>query len=253
MTDNSNRLLSDEAVVLYVKNSQTVDKYAVCFTRKYGKLRFISYGARYEKNVSGRLLQPFANLHLDLQQGSKIDKLRSCELLHMPPQYDVKQMAYAAVAAELTDVLTEDKMPQPELYDLLNQTLGILLQRNPRLAVLSFAIKLLALTGFAPQMNHCVNCSEAVSANEEVWFSPLQGGIICDSCKAVYSGDGLESCSCSTRNLWYWLEELDFTAPKPFKVLGRDLMELEKLLYKFIFFQTDRQLNSLNFLNQLGI
>ena len=154
MSESQRELLADDALVLHVKNWQTADKYAVCFTKEHGKLRFIAYGARYEKNIHGRLLQPFANLHIEVQQGQKIDKLRSCELLQMPKSMDMQQMAYAAVASELTAVLTEDRVPQPELYEMLGAALAALMQRNPRLVVLSYAIKLLAATGFAPQLTH---------------------------------------------------------------------------------------------------
>ena len=170
MSESQRELLADDALVLHVKNWQTADKYAVCFTKEHGKLRFIAYGARYEKNIHGRLLQPFANLHIEVQQGHKIDKLRSCELLQMPKSMDMQQMAYAAVASELTAVLTEDRVPQPELYEMLGAALAALLQRNPRLVVLSYAIKLLAATGFAPQLKHCVHCGEAVTAKEDAWF-----------------------------------------------------------------------------------
>ena len=165
MNDSQRVLLADDALVLHVKNWQTADKYAVCFTKEHGKVRFIAYGARYEKNVHGRLLQPFVNLHIEVQQGQKVDKLRSCELLQLPKSMDMQQMAYAAVAAELTAVLTEDRAPQPELYELLQQTLAIIRERNPRLVVLSFAIKLLYITGFAPQMQHCVSCAPAHCAH----------------------------------------------------------------------------------------
>ncbi len=249
---NDRELLADEAIVLHVKNWQTADKYAVCFTKEHGKLRFIAYGARYAKNIQGRLLQPFTCIALEVQQGQRVDKLRSCELVRMPQALDMKQMAYGAVAAELTAVLTEDRAPQPELYALLEQTLAALTLRNPRLVVLSFAIKLLRLTGIAPDMDVCVSCG-AQPAEQEAWFSPLQGGLLCADCRTNYSGDGLEHCGAGTRRLWRWLARLDFVNPEPFSVRGGDLMELERLLYKFIFFQTDKALNSINFLNQLGI
>ena len=57
-------------------------------------------------------------------------------------------------------------MPQLELYEMLGAALAALMQRNPRLVVLSYAIKLLAATGFAPQLTHCVHCGEAVTAQE---------------------------------------------------------------------------------------
>ena len=100
---------------------------------------------------------------------------------------------------------------------------------------------------------HCVHCGEAVTAKEDAWFSPLQGGLICSSCRSSYNGDGLEPCSAETRELWQWLAQLDYEQPAPFKVRGGALMELEKILFKFIFFQTDKPLNSLNFLSQLQL
>jgi len=250
---DSREYLQDEALVLHVKNYQTVDKYVVCFTKNFGKMRFIAYGARYVKNVQGRLLQPFACLHIEVQQGQKIDKLHGCELVRLPQSLDMQQMAYGAVAAELTAVLTEDREPQPELYALLENTLMALTKHNPRLVVLSFAIKLLTLTGFAPQMLHCVGCGREILPTEQAWFSPLQGGLLCARCRASYTGEGLEPCNEGTRSLWRWLEQLDYENPRPFSVLGGDLMELERILYKFIFFQTDKPLNSLIFLSQMGL
>ena len=253
MGENEREQLIDEALVLHVKDYQTADKLVVCFTKKHGKLRFIAYGARYVKNVQGRLLQPFACLNIQVQQGQRVDKLRSCELVRMPKSLDMQQMAYGAVAAELTAVLTEDHEADEELYELLLATLAALTKRNPRLVVLSFAIKLLGITGFAPQMSHCVGCGTAIALEDAAWFSPLQGGLLCEACQAGYMGEGLEPCGQGTRQLWQWLATLDYENPAAFSVRGGDLMELERLLYKFIFFQTDKPLNSLNFLSQMGL
>ena len=253
MSENEREHLQDEALVLHVKNYQTADKYVVCFTKNHGKLRFIAYRARYVKNVQGRLLQPFACLNIEVQQGQKVDKLRSCELVRLPKSLDMQQMAYGAVAAELTAVLTEDREPGGELYELLTATLAALTKRNPRLVVLSFAIKLLGITGFAPQMAQCVGCGASIPLTDEAWFSPLQGGLLCSQCHGSYTGEGLEPCGQGTRRLWQWLAALDYESPTPFSVRGGDLMELERLLYKFIFFQTDKPLNSLNFLSQMGL
>lgn len=42
MSESQRELLADDALVLHVKNWQTADKYAVCFTKEHGKLRFIA-------------------------------------------------------------------------------------------------------------------------------------------------------------------------------------------------------------------
>lgn len=240
----------DDAIVLHVKNWQTADKYAVCFTREHGKIRFIAYGGRYPKNVAGRLLQPFAHLSVEVAARQRTDKLKSCELLHLPIAFDFKQMAYAAVATELTAVFTEDHQPQPEVYDLLTEALLLLKERNPRIVVLAFALKLLYLTGFAPQVDACVVCGKEDFVEEDLWFSPLQGGVVCNDCHNV---SGEEKFSLGTRRLLANLQGLDFKKPASFTVKGGELMELETMLYKFILFQTDKPLNSINFLAQMGL
>ena len=46
---------------------------------------------------------------------------------------------------------------------------------------------------------------------------------------------------------------MDFKNPQPFKVRGGTLMELEKILQRFIVYQTDKPLKSLDFLSQTGV
>lgn len=243
-----NKNISDKAVVLVVKNWQTADKYAVCFTEQYGKVRFIAYGARYPKNTTGRLLQPFANLQIDITSGQKIDCLRSCELLQLPVSFDFTQMAYGAVVTETTALLTEDREPQPEIYVLLKQVFPLLKKHNPRIVTLAYILKLFAITGLMPQITQCVMCEKPIAEQGDVWFSPMHGGAVCESC---HQSGGEEEFSSSTRSLFQQLLELDFLNPLPFSVKGKALMELEKIICKFIMFQTDKPLKSIEFLSKL--
>lgn len=248
MQDKTNNI-SDQGVVLMVRNWQTADKYAVCFTREHGKVRFIAYGARYVRNTAGRLLQPFASLQLEITAGQKIDRLKSCELLRLPQVYDFKEMAYGAVITEITAVLTEDHQPQPEIYELLEQVFLLIKKHNPRLVTAAYILQLLALTGFAPQVESCVVCGRQPEPDEDCYFSPLQGGLVCHECAA----GGEEPFSTGTRMLFKQLQQLDFQSPQKFSVRGAHLMELERLLCKFLLFQTDKPLKSLDFLNRMNI
>ncbi len=54
----SNTAYQDEVIILKVKDWQTADKYAVCFSRAHGKIPFLAYGARYARTTGGRLIQP---------------------------------------------------------------------------------------------------------------------------------------------------------------------------------------------------
>lgn len=243
-------IISDEIIILRVSDWQQADKYVLAFGREQGKIRFIAYGARYPKNMAGRLLQPFAHLRAEVRLGQRVDKLLGCDLVKSSDITDMKQMAYASVMTELAALLTEDHESVPELYRLLSDCLSALLERNPRLVMLTFAVQLLGLTGLAPQMRSCVICSGPLG--EDVRFSSLHGGAVCSACHSV-GGETMNMCGEETRDLWLRLEQLNFSDPEKFVVRGGTLMELEKLLYHFIMFQTDKPLNSLSFIRELGI
>ena len=236
----------DEIVILRVKDWQTADKHAVCFSRAHGKVSFLAYGARYARSTGGRLIQPFVVLDAQLFPGRRLDTLRDCELVVYPKTMNMEQMAYAALIAEVTENLTEEHQPQEEIYELLLLSFDTLMERNPRLTALSTICKLLFLTGVLPQYQACVNCGQPAS-DEDAFFSVVQGGLICKTC---HCGEEMPF-SMAARELLTNLLTLDFRKPHAFKVYGGVLMEVERLLLRFVVYQTDKQLNCLSFLSQL--
>ena len=241
----------DEVLVLQVNNWQTADKKVVCYSREHGKIVFMAYGARYPKSVSGRLLQPFACLDAEFYPGSRVDKLKNCQLAAPMPQMGLEQMAYGFLMAEMTERLTEQGEPSAEIYSLLQNALQLLVKRNPRLAALAYLIQLLDHCGIGPVYEVCVNCSRP--AEEDGWFSEMQGGFICAEC-----GSGQEKSPVlqpfheETRRLWQQLRMLDMEKPESFSVKGSALMELERILHHYLVYQTEQPINSLSFIRQIA-
>ena len=240
----------DEVLVLQVNNWQTADKKVVCYSREHGKIVFMAYGARYPKSVSGRLLQPFACLDAEFYPGSRVDKLKNCQLAAPMPQMGLEQMAYGFLMAEMTERLTEQGEPSAEIYSLLQNALQLLVKRNPRLAALAYLIQLLDHCGIGPVYEVCVNCSRP--AEEDGWFSEMQGGFICAEC-----GSGQEKSPVlqpfheETRRLWQQLRMLDMEKPESFSVKGSALMELERILHRYLVYQTEQPINSLSFIRKI--
>lgn len=237
---------NDTIIILQVKNWQTADKYAVCFSRLHGKIAFIAYGAKYPRSLTGRLIQPFAVLNAEFYEGSSVEKLKSCEVVQMPETFTIEQMAYGSLAAEVTGMLTETKDAKEEIFFLLLGTLGLLVKHNARLVVLSYLVKLLNLTGIGPVYDRCVVCGRPVGS--EAVFSNEQGGVLCGECKA---GSGGLPVTAEIQALWHTLQQLDLENPGAFSVKGRSLMGLERILHGYLVYQTERPLKSLEFLAQL--
>ena len=241
----SKEAYQDDIFILRVQNWQTADKYAVCFSRSHGKIAFIAFGARYPRSTYGRLIQPFAQLSAQFTPGARIDTLRQCESLFLPEAVDVETLAYGAVIAEVTENLTSEQEPEEEVYNLLLQAYRLLGERNKRIVTLSTLLKLLVCCGFTPELTACTSCHEEIT--KDGYFSLAQGGFLCSKCAI---GDELR-CSINTKKLMENLINLDFTKPQDFVVRGGELMQLEQILYKFILYQTDKPLKSLDFLGQI--
>ena len=241
----------DEVLILQVNNWQTADKKAVCFSRAHGKIVFLAYGARYPKSVPGRLIQPFACLEAEFYPGSRVDKLKSCQLAAPMPQMGLEQMAYGFLMAEMTERLTEQGEPSEEIYTLLQEALQLLVKRNPRLAALAYLIQLLDHCGIGPVYEVCVNCSR--QAERDGWFSETQGGFLCQECHSGRGrAEGLPAFHEETRRLWQQLRMLNFAEPGHFSVKGAALMELEHILHRYLVYQTEQPINSLAFIRQLA-
>lgn len=241
----------DEVVILQVNNWQTADKQAVCYSREHGKIVFIAYGARYPKSVSGRLIQPFACLEAEFYPGNRVDKLKNCQLAAPMPQMELEQMAYGFLMAEMTERLTEQGEASGELYALLREALQLLVKRNPRLAALAYLIQLLDHCGIGPVYEVCVNCSRP--AEGDGWFSEMQGGFICTECHTGQGrAEGLPVFHEETRRLWQHLRMLNFAEPGNFSVKGSALMELEQALHRYLVYQTEQPLKSLDFIRQIA-
>ncbi len=241
----SRETYQDDVFILRVQNWQTADKLAVCFSRLHGKISFIAYGASYPRSTSGRLVQLFSRLTCTFAPGRKLETLRSCESIEVPREIDLAVFAYGAVIAEVTENLTSEGEAQPEIYDLLLEAFQLLAKRNKRLVTISTLLKLLAYSGFAPDLSECTSCHKPII--KDGFFSLVQGGFLCTECAM---GDEMPF-SVETKVLMKNLLQLDFNAPADFVVKGRELMELEQILYKFILYQTDKPLKSLDFLAQL--
>ena len=241
----------DEVLVLQVNNWQTADKKVVCYSREHGKIVFMAYGARYPKSVSGRLLQPFACLEAELYPGSRVDKLKTCQLAAPMPQMGLEQMAYGFLMAEMTERLTEQGESSEELYMLLQKALQLLVKRNPRLAALAYLIQLLDYCGIGPVYEVCVNCSRL--ADGDGWFSEMQGGFICTECHSgLGKMESLQQFHEETRMLWQQLRMLNLAEPEHFSVKGGALMELEQILHRYLVYHTEQPINSLEFIRQLA-
>lgn len=97
----------------------------------------------------------------------------------------------AATVTELVVALVPDLDPQPAIFDLTAGTLSRLAAVEPdacRAVAFAFALRLLALLGYGPPTDRCVECGRPLPAGRPVDYSVGLGGPVCGACRPTDKG-----------------------------------------------------------------
>jgi DNA repair protein RecO (recombination protein O) len=179
-------LVKTSAIILKSRRWGEADRIVTFYSKEFGKIRGVARGARRFKSHFGATLEPFTRCHLDLfeKPGDSLYRISHVDLIEsfQPLREELVLMACAARMVNVVGAVTPDGDPDARLFETLGQGLGSLKgSRDPVLMALLFQIRLLGLTGFRPQTDHCATCGKT-GVTGEPQFSPLAGGFVCLPC-----------------------------------------------------------------------
>ncbi|EAX48231.1 DNA repair protein RecO [Thermosinus carboxydivorans Nor1] len=236
---------SVEAILLTVRDCGTADRMVTLFSRQYGKIAAVAFGARRPKSSFAGCLQPFSHVDLLLVRNRGGECIRQCEIIrgHRKLREELPRMVYTALVAEIVTELWPEHQPDPEVFELLLDVLSALEERNPRVAAIAAAWQLLALAGFAPEYRRCVACGSGVSLPAH--FNIGAGGVMCPAC-----GGSQASFTEGQADLLTKFLTLDFRNPGRFTVNAAALADLEKLLGQCLVYHLEKELKTWNFIRR---
>src|SRR5918996_4195100 len=181
-------LLKTPAITLKSRKWGDADRIVTFYTLRCGKLRGIARGAR-RKSRFGSALEPFVHCDLNLfeKRHDPLYRISQADIreafAHL--REDLTLMSGAARLANLVAAVTAEGDPGPQIFaTLLNGLRALQDGGDPALVTLMFQIRLLGLTGFRPQTDHCVACGQRPPGMRErpMPFAPASGGVVCESC-----------------------------------------------------------------------
>ena len=186
-------------IVLRETETKESDKILTVLTDKNGKISVIARGARRKNCKFAACAQPLVWSEWTLYQkgdwyyaseGSTIqlfDGLRT----------DLDAMALGFYFAELTEAVTSEETPAPELTrHLLNGLYALsALRKPPALVKPAFELKLLSLAGYEPLADSCAYCGRPDP--EQPLLDVVQGVLRCRKCGAGESGLSMPLCQSS--------------------------------------------------------
>lgn len=238
-----------EGIVIRTTDYGETNKIITIYTREWGKIGAMARGAKKPNSRLAAVSQLFTYGYFlvqkstglgGMQQGEMISSMRSI-------REDIFLTAYASYIVELTDKSTDDKKPNPYLFEMLYQTLNYM-NEGYDLDVLMFIyeLKMLNVLGLYPVLNQCSVCG---STDGNFSFSVREGGFLCHRCldKDPYH----YKVSASTIKLLRLFYYFDLSRLGEISVKPETKAELKKVITAFYEEYSGLYIKSKKFLNQL--
>jgi len=223
------------------------------FARDLGKLRAVVRGARRPSSKMVGHLEPLNRVGLSLvsSRTGGMDTITQAQILEgfASLKGNLEAVSRGIYVAELVDGFGVEGSPNSELYLLLVDTLRFL-DESPEvdLALRYFELRLLACSGFMPQLYHCVECLKELSPGEHL-FSSEVGGTLCRRC--IPTGPRILPLSIQALKVLRFLDGTSFAELTKLHVDGGLQDELKNILSLTIRYWLDREVQSRTFMEHL--
>lgn len=176
------------AILLRSVSYGEADRILTLFTEKRGKISARARGARKSWRRFGGALESFAVFEATLSQTDKrLWSLSEAELIeaHSGLASDLERIQTAALFIELIREVVPEREPEPQLFALIVELLGLLAVSEcgdlPKIG-LAGQLKILDAAGIGMSTERCNACGRRVPSGRKVYFNPARGGVVCTPC-----------------------------------------------------------------------
>ena len=250
MVSHRSTIFETKAVVIRHMPLGEADRLVTFFSEKLGKVRAIARGVRrYKSKMSGHL-DTLNLVTISVGKGKGIDVITDVETLddYSKIKGDLKNISMATYLSELVESVSIEDSSNEELFNIFVSTLSKLPDLDTYDEVLRyFEIKLLEYSGFAPDLNNCLECFEILPPSDH-YFSIDRGGLICFSCGRSFENSKLPIKKNTIKLFRYFQknseeDSLSLTAPKI------NVNELGYILNQYIKHVIGKDMKSTKFLD----
>jgi DNA repair protein RecO (recombination protein O) len=247
------RTYSTSAIVLKRIDLAEKDRILTLYTRELGKVSAVAKGARKPGSKLSGSSEPFTYLRGMLSIGRELDVLTQSDIRESFPNAKsaIVSLAYGFYIMELVNQLTDDRHPNPGLFDTILSAMYVLESgSDPEMTVRYFELNLLESIGYMPQFDCCVRCGLEMG-KERVAFSPEMGGVVCKEC-GIAPGDSIWVPGA----LGSYVQALIETQPHKLKDLTfpeKAKQDLAITLKWHIRYRLERDLKSIDFLDMVSL
>ena len=247
------RFYKTEGIVIRLVSIGEADRVVTLFTPQHGKARAVARGARRVKSRVGGHVELLARVRVLIRRGKTLDVLSQAETVdsNSALRDDLWRTTCGLYIAELVDRFSREELENTGLYHLLRRCLEELPGTpSPDLLTRYFEVRLLALTGFQPEVFRCVQCGSDLTPAAQA-FSSAAGGVVCPACRGGGEGAGLRSLSLNALKVLRLFLRSDLEGAMGVRVQRGLAVELEHVLRQYIRHVLEQDMKSTDFLDLL--
>ncbi len=248
MDQRRQRLYRVDGIILRRSDMGEADRLLTVFTAERGKLRLLAKGVRKVLSRKAGHVELFTHSTLLVAKGRTWDIVTQAETIeaYRPLRHDLLRTTYAYYIAELVDRFMEEEDESRPVFDLTRETLSRLCEADdPYLVVRFFELRLLSLAGYQPQLFVCVRCRASLEPVMN-YFSLEDGGVLCPRC-----GEGnakAQPLSVNVLKVLRFIQTREYDLVRRLNLRPELRTEVERLLYRYIVYVLERNLQSVDFL-----
>ena len=247
-------LYKTRAIVIKSMNLSESDRLITFMTENHGKVKCVAKGARKAKNQFWGSLEPMSLIHLIYfgREHQRLFRLNHSDIIEsfQTIRDDFDKLYTGIYFLDLIDAMILEGHWEPKVFGLLYQALAALNQQNELEPLRRlFEIRLLSLSGYKPQLEHCVPCRKT-PANGMIPFSYAHNGILCSSCSNSARVD--IQFSVGTRNYIKKLLEVEIKTCERLKFPKSQTEEIEKVTHRLVLSHLGRELKSYPFIKNMA-
>jgi DNA repair protein RecO (recombination protein O) len=238
-----------EGIVIRSMDYGENNKIIGVYTRHNGKMSIMVRGAKKMNSRFTSVTQLFTHGVFDLYKTSSMGTLNQSDTLesHRKLRENLHMSAYSAYVVELIDRIVPEFDPNEMMFEQLKASLeAIESNKDPAIVLHIMEMKMLAISGYLPQLDACVSCD----AHEgEMAVSIPQGGVLCSSC--YYKDHQLIRITASTLKMLQIFQRMDLRRLGMIEVKADTKRQLKMVMRGFMDHYIDIRLKARGFLDQM--
>jgi DNA repair protein RecO (recombination protein O) len=255
-----------EGIILRRTNFGEANLLLHIYTRDLGKVEAVARSARKARGKLKGHLEPFLYCDFLIVHGRKMDTIANSFILDnfLDLRSNLESILAASAVAEISDKMILPGYRDERVFQLILESLRFMDERlleerkSLWLSALFFEMNILVLSGFSPQIDKCVFCGGKLREGNN-YFSFSLGGVLDEDCRkkcpdAISVDDDvirlIKFLQINPKENEDYAEMLDgkLAEIKKLNVKGEVLAKSIFLLKKFIEFNLDQKINSLDVL-----